>query len=236
MPQPQFGSVNRQRGIELDDPALLHHCHVLQRGRCIALPTESLKEPLNNSAWSAFQSEKPQIVWCEPSDSSHSYGRGSQRARCGFSGETLSGQAFAGAPPRLDSLIWNDQTTLAQADPEPPAKAPSRPRRVVQGLLKYLQQGDRGHNPCRSIFDRLGEVFGIRSTGKVLQPGRRIDDVQIILRHGHHHAARAYPGPAVIRAGCLQSATESARFGPRTARPAGACRVSVSSLRAPCGE
>ena len=35
----------------------------------------------------AFQSEKPQIVWGEPSDSSHSYGRGpSQRARCGFSG------------------------------------------------------------------------------------------------------------------------------------------------------
>jgi len=32
----------------------------------------------------------------------------------------------------LGSLIWNNQTTLAQAKPEPPAKAPSRPRRVIQ--------------------------------------------------------------------------------------------------------
>ena len=46
------------------------------------------REPLNNYAWSAFQSEKPQIVWCDTSDSSLSYGRVARRARCGFSGET----------------------------------------------------------------------------------------------------------------------------------------------------
>jgi hypothetical protein len=91
-------------------------------------------EPLNNSARSAFPSEKSQIVWCDPSDSSRRYGRGAQRARCGFSGETLTGRVFAGSPPRLGSLIWNDQTALAQAEPEPPAKAPSRPCRVIQRL------------------------------------------------------------------------------------------------------
>ena len=99
--------------------------------------TGALREPLNNSARSAFQSEKPQIVWGEPSDSSHSYGRGSQRARCGFSGETRTGRVFAGPPPRLDSLIWNNQTTLAQAETEHPAKAPSRPRRVVQRFPNF---------------------------------------------------------------------------------------------------
>jgi len=73
------------------------------------------REPLNNSVRSAFQSEKPQIVWCDPSDSSRHalivslsgasclrqsapatkrrYGRGAQRSRCGFSGETLMGRA-----------------------------------------------------------------------------------------------------------------------------------------------
>jgi hypothetical protein len=46
------------------------------------------REALNNYARSAFQSKMPQIVWCDMSDSSHSYGRVAQRARCGFSGET----------------------------------------------------------------------------------------------------------------------------------------------------
>jgi len=52
------------------------------------LGRDGLREPLNNYAWSAFQSEKPQIVWCDASDSSLSYGRVARRARCGFSGET----------------------------------------------------------------------------------------------------------------------------------------------------
>ena len=80
------------------------------------------REPLNNYARSAFQSEKPQITWCDASDSSRSYGRVARRARCGFSGETPMGRVFAGPPPRLGSLIWNDQTALTQAEPEPPAK------------------------------------------------------------------------------------------------------------------
>jgi len=82
-----------------------------------------LKEPLNNYVRSAFQSEKPQIVWCVASDSSRSYGRVARRARCGFSGETHTGRGFAGPPPRLGSLVWNDQTALTQAAPEPPAKS-----------------------------------------------------------------------------------------------------------------
>ena len=49
-----------------------------------------------------------------------------------------SGRAFAGPPACLDSLIWNNQTTLAQAKPEPPAKAPSRPRRVVQRFPRLV--------------------------------------------------------------------------------------------------
>src|SRR6056297_4357058 len=79
--------------------------------------TGALRESLNNSARSAFQSEKPQIVRGEPSDSSHSYGRDSPRARCGFSGETLLGRAFAGPPTCLMWLIWNNQTALAQTKP-----------------------------------------------------------------------------------------------------------------------
>ncbi|GAB4113915.1 MAG: hypothetical protein Tsb0027_01750 [Wenzhouxiangellaceae bacterium] len=92
----------------------------------------STKEPLNNSAQSAFQSEKPQIVRGNPSDSSRSYGLGLQRARCGFSVETHTGRAFARAPTRLGALIWNDQTTLTQAKPEPHAKVASRLCRVIQ--------------------------------------------------------------------------------------------------------
>jgi len=76
-------------------------------------------------------------VRCDTSDSSRRYGRVAQRARCGFSGETLSGRAFAGPPPCLGSLIWNDQTTFAQAKPETPAKAPSRPRKLVQRFPRF---------------------------------------------------------------------------------------------------
>ena len=43
-----------------------------------------------------------------------------------------SGRAFAGPPACLDSLIWNNQTALAQAKQQPPAKAPLRPCKVIQ--------------------------------------------------------------------------------------------------------
>ncbi len=47
------------------------------------------------------------------------------------------GQAFAGAPQRFASLIWNDQTTLTKAAPAHPAKTLSRPRRINQRLLEH---------------------------------------------------------------------------------------------------
>jgi hypothetical protein len=94
-----------------------------------------IMEPLNNSARSAFQSEKPQIVWCDPSDSSRRYGRGAQRARCGFSGETHTGRAFARSPLRFGSLIWNNQTTLAEAEPEPRAKTRRARAELFRGSL-----------------------------------------------------------------------------------------------------
>ena len=101
------------------------------------------KEPLINPAWSAFQSEKPQIVRGATSDSSHRYGLGAQCASCGFSDETSTGQAFAGAPPRFASLIWNDQTTLTKAAPAHPAKTLSRPRRINQRLPTAWQRERR---------------------------------------------------------------------------------------------
>jgi len=118
---------------------------------CYALPqTNSPREPLNKSARSAFQSEKPQIVRAVASDSSRGYGRVTSRARCGFSGETLSGRAFAGHPVRFDSLIWNNQTTLVEATPGDPAKTPSRPCRLVQRFLSWLARrgfvGAGGHS------------------------------------------------------------------------------------------
>ena len=123
------------------------------------------REPLNNSVRGAFQSEKPQIVWCDASDSSRRYDLVAQRARCGFSGETHMGRArdqvrgrlFAGHPPRFDSLIRNDQTTradrfpawrflplanrssqetaLAEATLADPEKTPSCPGRIIQRFL-----------------------------------------------------------------------------------------------------
>jgi hypothetical protein len=136
----------------------------------------ALKEPLNNSARSAFWSERPQIVRCNTSDSSRSYGRVAQRSRCGLSGKTHTGRAFAGPPPRLDSLIWNDQTTLAQAKPEPPAKAPSRPWRVTQRLLNrsvslFPASGDSVSRsvplPILPSPARPGRAGGPKPTGRV---------------------------------------------------------------------
>ena len=117
-------------GSDESNPTFKPHCYWSLCWRYGGI--KGTREPLNNSARSAFLPQKPHLVWCDPSDSSRSYGRGAQRARCGFCGETLTGRASAGSPPRLGSLIWNDQTTLAQAKPEPPAEAPSRPCRVIQ--------------------------------------------------------------------------------------------------------
>lgn len=48
------------------------------------------------------------------------------------SGEMLKGRVFAGPPPRSGSLGWNNQITLARAEPEAPAKAPSHPGKATQ--------------------------------------------------------------------------------------------------------
>ena len=90
------------------------------------------REPLNNSARSAFQSEKPQIVWCDASDSSHSYGQGSQRARCGFSGETLRD-----GPLRGLRLVWPRLFgTTKPRSPKPGRSLPQRRRRARAELFR----------------------------------------------------------------------------------------------------
>ena len=85
--------------------------------------------PLDNPARSAFLPEKPQIVWGGPSDSSHSYGRGSPRARCGFSGATL-----------WDGSVWALRCVSARLfgitklhSPKPQRSIPHRPVAPTQG-------------------------------------------------------------------------------------------------------
>jgi len=140
------------------------------------------REPLNNSARSAFQSEKPQIVRAVASDSSRRYGRVTSRARCGFSGETLSGRAFAGHSARFDSLIWNNQTTLDEATPGDPAKTPSRPRRVVQrlpwGYLRELGQTEYMKRSAGILsYDQQRAIAAARLESDTLEslPGLGVD-------------------------------------------------------------
>ena len=102
---------------------------LVRKDRGAACGAEARREALNNYARSAFQSEKPQIVWCDASDSSRCYGRVAIVmticARCGFSGachnNRQQGQAFAAPSPdchhNTGSLIRNNQTALAQAEP-----------------------------------------------------------------------------------------------------------------------
>jgi hypothetical protein len=91
---------------------------------------------LNNAAWSAFQSEKPQVVWREPSDSRRSYRRARDARDAAFPAKPSRDGTQAGAPPRFVSLIWNDQTTLTEAAPVHPAKTPSRPCRFIPRFSK----------------------------------------------------------------------------------------------------
>ena len=72
----------------------------------------------------------------------------------------LSGRASAGSPSRLSLLIWNDQTALAQAKPEPPAETPSRPRRVIKRFLSWgrIQRSARSCQRGAVLSD--GESWG----------------------------------------------------------------------------
>jgi len=84
-------------------------------------------------------------VWCEPSDSSHRYGRGSQRARCGFSGETLRD-----GPLRGLRLAWTRLFgTTKPRSPKPSRSLPQRRRRAHAGLFRGSLTADpRGwHRP-----------------------------------------------------------------------------------------
>jgi len=139
------------RGSRLPDPprvaCALRECasatgSARNRGR------PSPRGPLNNSARSAFQSEQPQIVWCEPVTAAIAMSEGRDGRDVAFPVKRLRDGPLRGL--RLacrdnlswqsDSLIWNNQTALAQARPEPPAKhvpdhdpgTPSRPCRVIQ--------------------------------------------------------------------------------------------------------
>jgi len=59
-------------------------------------------------------------------------------------GETHTGRAFTCNSLCFDSLIWNNQTTLAEATTSHPVKTPSRPRRVVQRLPSIPPKRERG--------------------------------------------------------------------------------------------
>jgi len=98
------------------------------------------KEPLNQSARRALESSSPPAGCCGPRDRRRRAGRGWQRPSGGLEGQTLSGRAFAAPALAFGSLICNDPTTLAEAPPQPPAKAPSRPRRLVQSFPKRASE------------------------------------------------------------------------------------------------
>ena len=92
---------------------------------------------------------------CEPSDSSHRYGRGEQRARCGFSGETHTGPACAGALRRFDSLIWN---AFVPADAAPDARGDYK--RVGNGTSYTLKAPETpGDCEVRYLLKASGQAI-----------------------------------------------------------------------------
>ena len=82
------------------------------------------REPLNKSARSAFPSEKPQIVRCDASDSSLSYGRVAQRARCGSLRAKPLGGLCGAPPPSVGSSFGLTKTTPLPTQPGDPPKPP----------------------------------------------------------------------------------------------------------------
>ena len=113
------------------------------------------REPLNKSARSAFPSEKPQIVRCDASDSSLSYGRVAQRARCGFSGETLWD-----GPLRGLRLVWTRSFGMTK----PRSSKPSR--RLPQSLRRACADLFRGS--LAKHFDvHINLIDGVAQCGLV---------------------------------------------------------------------
>jgi|GEM_PF-6809028 len=129
----------------------------VQRSWCMTyqwfLSSNRLKEPLYNSARSAFCSEKPQIVCGGPSDSSLSYGLGVPCASCGFSGETLSGRTpdqvwgrlFTEFPSLPGALIWPTNLTAAK---------PQLPESGLNVSLSISRTPIRGHRRARAELYR----------------------------------------------------------------------------------
>jgi len=99
----------------------------------------------------------PQAPKCSPSDTGLRRGPVAQRRRCGITVETLAGRAFAGHPARFDSLIWNHQTSLAEAASGDPAKTPSHLHRVhrrLPGATLAFVEAPRGMHRSAAPADR----------------------------------------------------------------------------------
>ena len=100
----------------------------------------------------------PQGKKCLPEERPARYGRVGQRARCGCSGETPTGRAFAGPPPRLGSLIWNNQTALTQAKPVTPAKATLRSFPARSGRCCWASRPTKSSTWCGSGRVELSSI------------------------------------------------------------------------------
>ncbi len=124
-----------------------------------------------------------------------------------------SGRASAGSPPRFGSLIWNDQTTLAEAGAEPPAETRRARAELFKGSLISVHDhavrpqvtesraGAVAHTSPRTPANQLNQAcfraFRVISKLIGLNPARR----PCHDRHRHHlhpieRQSRARPTPA----------------------------------------
>src|SRR6056297_2924820 len=170
-------------------------------------------EPLIELTRSAFQSEKPQIVRCGPSDSSHSYGRGSQHARCGFSGETLrdrpvralrcvSARLFGTTKPhspKPQRSIPHRPVAPAQSDTEVPLVRAGRAElapfgrsdmRRVFSARPCASRHHRGRWVAATVWAHVASVARVSEAHPGFVPGSAC---------GPGCALRAYPGYKIER-------------------------------------
>ena len=108
-------------------------------------------------------SEKPRIACVVLSGSSQRYDRGTPCARRGFSGGTLRDGPARGLRLVWTRLLGHHPTTLAQAKPEPPAQAPSRPRSVGWRLPDQETLPGDAAGPSARCPARFGRA-GVRRT------------------------------------------------------------------------
>jgi len=111
---------------------------------------------MNTSARSAFQSEKPQIVWGDPSDSSRSYDRGSQRARCGFSGETPRD-----GPLRGLRFVWTRLFgTTKPRSPKPSRSLPQGRRRARAEVFRGSLNPAAERETLMALERKWSDMYG----------------------------------------------------------------------------